>query len=130
MPASLYLLFLTQDAVDLLEKRVKSRFSERVIHCILPQSYDSFLERALDSLLEPEEEEEAEANGSGSAPAYSSALPSEWAEQAHEWNEQCRSMVDAPDVKLALQHEWELHNDVRRIHHAWVSASKMRQCLV
>ncbi|KDN43654.1 hypothetical protein K437DRAFT_257386 [Tilletiaria anomala UBC 951] len=92
------------DTVDLLEKRVKSRFSHRVIHCRPSETLECWQEKALHPLLETEEGVDAPG----------------WRAWVGTWNAACRAALESAGVASLLQHEWELENHIGSLYQAWL----------
>nr|CDI51661.1 related to Origin recognition complex subunit 4 [Melanopsichium pennsylvanicum 4] len=91
------------DSVDLLEKRVKSRFSHRILHVRPPSSFNVFeriLRNALAPLSSPLEEKYRSKMGEGQVQNFVAA-----------WEKDVASLFDNVHFKEVLKGVYELGND-------------------
>lgn len=91
------------DTVDLLEKRVKSRFSHRIVHVRPPSSFDVF-ERIVLNALSP------------TSPSASTIPDSEEQKFADAWQKDLTSLFSQPHFRDVLRGIFELSNDIRMVY--------------
>ncbi|KAN0060195.1 origin recognition complex subunit 4 [Thecaphora frezii] len=91
------------DTTDLLEKRVKSRFSHRILHVRPPESFEAFSTVAQAALLA----------------GTSDPLPNHDADQQRflqAWRHDVTELLSHPDTVALLRGLYELSNDVRHLY--------------
>lgn len=95
------------DTVDLLEKRVKSRFSHRILHVRPPGSFDVF-ERIVRNALSP-----APFNTGSSLSSIPTAHKQSFTQA---WQHDIDALFTHPHVRDVLRGIYELSNDIRMVY--------------
>ncbi|TKY90963.1 hypothetical protein EX895_000961 [Sporisorium graminicola] len=95
------------DTVDLLEKRVKSRFSHRILHVRPPGSFDVF-ERIVRNALSP-----APFNTDSSLSSIPTAHKQSFTQA---WQHDIDALFTHPHVRDVLRGIYELSNDIRMVY--------------
>ncbi|SAM59105.1 related to Origin recognition complex subunit 4 [Ustilago bromivora] len=91
------------DTVDLLEKRVKSRFSHRIVHVRPPSSYEVF-ERIVLNALSP------------STQSTSTMAGAEEEKFLQAWQKDVSTLFSHPHFRDVLRGIYELSNDIRTVY--------------
>lgn len=94
------------DTVDLLEKRVKSRFSHRILHVRPPGSYEIF-ERIVRNALSPIHSD---------TPSLSAIPPAKTQAFTQAWQHEIDALFAHPHVRDVLRRIYELSNDIRMVY--------------
>ncbi|CBQ68152.1 related to Origin recognition complex subunit 4 [Sporisorium reilianum SRZ2] len=94
------------DTVDLLEKRVKSRFSHRILHVRPPASFDVF-ERIVRNALSPLPP---------STPSLSTIPTAHTHAFTQAWQREVAALLAHPHVRDVLRGIYELSNDMRMVY--------------
>ncbi|SPO20423.1 related to Origin recognition complex subunit 4 [Ustilago trichophora] len=93
------------DTVDLLEKRVKSRFSHRILHVRPPSSYELF-ERIVRNALSP----------LSRAQLPTTISPDHYGKFTTSWTTDITTLLNHPHIHDILRGIYELSNDIRMLY--------------
>lgn len=117
------------DALDLLEKRVKSRFSHRVVHMRPPpnlEAYTALVQKSLE--LKPKSIPCASAPGSReestlhTGDSYGPSTPTVWNSFVQAWNARVAQAVNQIHVQALLAHQMETSCAMRSLGQALIRA--------
>ncbi|KAG7259754.1 hypothetical protein CRUP_004329 [Coryphaenoides rupestris] len=92
----------TQDVLELLEKRVKSRFSHRQIHLLSGRTFAQYLQAVCSQLQLPDD-----GDGDGDFPS---------GQFRHDWNASVKALCADKSVEEVLRRQFNSAKDLRSLH--------------